>query len=41
MKTIKATDAVRTFIRFVLNSVKYKGDRYTIVRGFWKALDRC
>jgi prevent-host-death family protein len=32
MKTIKATDAVRTFSD-LLNSVKYKGDRYTIIRG--------
>ncbi len=32
VKTIKATDAVRTFSE-LLNSVKYKGDRFTIVRG--------
>jgi prevent-host-death family protein len=31
-KTLNATDAVRTFSE-ILNSVKYKGDRYTIVRG--------
>jgi prevent-host-death family protein len=32
IKTINATDAVRTFSE-LLNSVKYKGDRFTIVRG--------
>jgi prevent-host-death family protein len=31
-KTIKATDAVRTFSE-ILNSVKYQGESYTIVRG--------
>jgi len=31
-KTINATDAVRTFSE-LLNSVKYKGDHFTIVRG--------
>ena len=31
-KTISATDAVRTFSE-ILNSIKYRGDRYTIVRG--------
>jgi len=31
-KTINATDAARSFSE-ILNSVKYKGDRYTIVRG--------
>ena len=32
IKTINATDAARTFSE-LLNSVKYKGDRFTIVRG--------
>ncbi|NWF75714.1 MAG: type II toxin-antitoxin system Phd/YefM family antitoxin [Nitrospirae bacterium] len=32
MKTINATDAVRTFSE-LLNSIKYKGDRYTVLRG--------
>jgi prevent-host-death family protein len=31
-KTIKATDAVRAFSE-ILNSVKYQGERYTIIRG--------
>jgi prevent-host-death family protein len=31
-KTIKATDAVRDFSE-ILNSVKYRGESYTIVRG--------
>ena len=31
-KTINATDAVRAFSE-VLNSVKYRGDHFTIVRG--------
>jgi prevent-host-death family protein len=31
-KTLNATDAARSFSE-ILNSVKYKGDRYTIVRG--------
>ena len=31
-KTIKATDAVRAFSE-ILNSVKYQGERYTIMRG--------
>ncbi|HAM52647.1 MAG TPA: antitoxin [Nitrospiraceae bacterium] len=31
-KTIKATDAVRTFSD-ILNSVKYRHESYTIVRG--------
>ena len=31
-KTINATEAVRTFSE-LLNGVKYRGDRYTILRG--------
>ncbi len=31
-KTIKATDAVRDFSE-ILNSVKYRGESYTIIRG--------
>jgi prevent-host-death family protein len=31
-KTIKATDAVRTFSE-ILNSVKYRHESYTIIRG--------
>jgi len=31
-KTITATEAVRKFSE-ILNSVKYRGDRYTILRG--------
>ncbi len=31
-KTIKATEAARTFSELI-NSVKYKGDSYTIIRG--------
>lgn len=30
-KTINATEAVRRFSE-ILNSIKYKGDRYTVVR---------
>ncbi len=32
MKTISATDAVRTFSE-LLNAIKYKGEFYTIIRG--------
>lgn len=31
-KTITATEAVRKFSE-ILNSIKYKGDHYTVVRG--------
>ncbi|HOC59549.1 MAG TPA: antitoxin [Smithellaceae bacterium] len=32
MKTISATDAVRTFSE-LLNAIKYRGELYTIIRG--------
>ena len=32
IKTISATDAVRTFSE-LLNAIKYKGESYTILRG--------
>jgi len=32
IKTISATDAVRTFSE-LLNAIKYKGEFYTIIRG--------
>ena len=32
IKTISATDAVRTFSE-LLNAIKYKGESYTIIRG--------
>jgi antitoxin (DNA-binding transcriptional repressor) of toxin-antitoxin stability system len=32
LKTISATDAVRTFSE-LLNAIKYKGESYTIMRG--------
>lgn len=32
VKTISATDAVRTFSE-LLNAIKYKGEFYTIIRG--------
>ena len=32
IRTIKATDAVREFSE-ILNSVKYRADRFTIIRG--------
>lgn len=31
-KTVSATDAVRKFSE-ILNSIKYRGDRYTVLRG--------
>ena len=31
-KTVTATEAVRTFSE-ILNSIKYKGDHYTVMRG--------
>lgn len=31
-KTISATEAVRKFLE-ILNSIKYRGDHYTILRG--------
>ncbi|MDI6763845.1 MAG: antitoxin [Thermodesulfobacteriota bacterium] len=39
-KTISATEAVRKFSE-ILNSIKYKGESYTIVRGGKKVASIC